>query len=114
MDGGNTGKEDSDEVAGAPMTLTLNIYTKKNNWTVLVNTKNVRSNAAQQYGHMEVMRNEEINPVMEAKETNDSGKILQVMQSSNGINHGRKTTQELQHQRKLQWLKGEWVIRVIR
>ncbi|KAH0709182.1 hypothetical protein KY284_010609 [Solanum tuberosum] len=49
------------------------------------------------------MRNEEINPVMEAKETNDSGKILQVMQSSNGINHGRKTTQELQHQRKLQW-----------
>ncbi|WMV21620.1 hypothetical protein MTR67_015005 [Solanum verrucosum] len=60
------------------------------------------------------MRNEEINQVMEAKETNDSGKNLQVMQSSNGINHGRKTTQELQHQRKLQWLKGEWVTRVIR
>ncbi|WMV28589.1 hypothetical protein MTR67_021974 [Solanum verrucosum] len=55
---------------------------------------------------MEVMRNEEINQVMEAKETNDSGKNLQVMQSSNDINHGRKTTQELQHQRKLQWLKG--------
>ena len=58
---------------------------------------------------MEEKRNEEINQVMEAKETNDSGMNLQVMQSFNDSNNGRKTTEELRHQRKLQWIKGDWL-----
>ncbi|KAH0660053.1 hypothetical protein KY290_029607 [Solanum tuberosum] len=69
---------------------------------------------------MEVKRNEEINQVMEAKETNDSGKNLQVMQSSNGINNhdiesnGRKTTQDTRTTTSKETTMGKKVIRIIR
>lgn len=61
---------------------------------------------------MEVKRNEEINQVMEAKDTNDSGMNLPVMQSFNDSNNGRKTTKELRHQRKLQRIKWDWLYRL--